>query len=186
MCQTHHADCLTLGLAGVGGAHDFGRRARHLSAGMARSIDPKNGRKRRALSRGAAGSPRARRGLALNLPFFAALCPTLVDAGEAQQRPQQQQQRPQRPQRGGSVASGSRSRRGRSRLRRASAPRTEKKWPLRACTKHGNGYFRGYPRVVPRSGYYIDGVQRKKLLVAMNFNFTISPLTQIVSPPGHA
>ena len=65
----------------VRGAGDFGRGARHLPErwAMARSIDPKNGRKRRALSRGAAGSPRARRGLALNLPFIAALCPTLVD-----------------------------------------------------------------------------------------------------------
>ena len=40
------------------------------------------------------------------LPFIAALWPTLVDAGEAQQRRQQQ---PQRPQRGGSVASGPRA-----------------------------------------------------------------------------
>ena len=31
---------------------------------------------------------------------------------------------------------------------------------------------------MPRSRYYIDGIQRKKLPVAMNFNFTISPLTQ--------
>ena len=65
-----------------------------------------NGRKRRALPRGAAGSPRARRGFAHDLPFIAALCPTLVDAGEVQQRRQQQ---PQRPQRGGSVASGPRA-----------------------------------------------------------------------------
>ena len=49
---------------------------------------------------------RARRGLAHDLASVAALGPTLVDAGEAQQR---RRQLPQRPPRGGSVASGPRA-----------------------------------------------------------------------------
>ena len=50
MSQTHHADCSTLGLARVGGAHDFGRRARRLSTRAASTIHPKMRRGRRALA----------------------------------------------------------------------------------------------------------------------------------------
>ena len=65
-----------------------------------------NGRKRRALSRGAAGSPRARRGLALNLVLVALQLHVDGALGEGRDG---QRERPERLAGVGPVASGPRA-----------------------------------------------------------------------------